>query len=80
VTVLLACAAGYPLARWTDRTADLPRRLGEAYLLGLGVLAVVMFVTTGHWSRVVVLVGTALMVLSSIVVHRLVVGGWRLAG
>ncbi|MEA2490016.1 MAG: hypothetical protein QOH21_1808, partial [Acidobacteriota bacterium] len=62
LTVVIACAAGYPLARWTDRTADLPRRLGEAYLLGLGVLALVMFVASGHWSRMLVIAVTAVLV------------------
>lgn len=61
-TIVIACLAGWPIARFTDRDADRSRLLGESYLFGLGILALVMFATTGFWSQAVILIVTAAFV------------------
>jgi hypothetical protein len=52
--IALACIAGLPLARRLDREANNSTLIGEALLLGFGLLAAVLF--CGLWSRLALIV------------------------
>lgn len=80
IALFVALAAGLPIARLSDRTAPLLRLLGEAFLLGIGLCATVLFALSAvgvRWNAAVA-IGVAAVVampLAAIAGRRV---GWRI--